>query len=270
MRAYLGLAIGLLLVSCRQDAPEIVAPDGPTPPATTSPTPAASDAPVSGARAVVEQTDDFLFEYSYPAEAGNIPELANLLDRRLDRLRNRLAAQSAEARSDARDNGFPYNKYSSGVEWETVAQTPQFLSLSATLTSYTGGAHGNYGFDAMLWDKERAIALEPDAFFTSSQALEEALGDKLCEALNRERAVRRGAPVEEGSDDIFDACVPLSDTTILFGSRSGRAFDRIGVQIGPYVAGSYAEGSFEFTFDVDQAVLAAISDKYRSAFAARN
>ena len=38
-----------------------------------------------------------------------------------------------------------------------------------------------------------------------------------------------------------------------------KTFDRIGILIGPYVAGPYAEGSYEFTFPVDSAVIDAVN-----------
>jgi hypothetical protein len=259
----LGMVGALALISCRETAPQ---PD-PTP--TPAPTATASaTASPSGARSVVEETDDFLFEYSYPAEAGNVPELASLLDRRLTSVRAELVRDSAAARQEARDSGFPFNAYSTGVAWAVVADTPRFLSLSATITSYSGGAHGNMGFDALVWDKEAGRALDPGQLFTSAAALEEVLGAGLCDQLQRERTARRGqVPTGEGT---FEDCVPLADTTLLLGSSNGRVFNRIGVMIGPYVAGPYAEGSYEFTLPVDAAVLAAVREEYRPAFAARN
>ncbi len=224
---------------------------------------------VLGARSVAEETDDFLFEYAYPAEAGNIPELAELLSARLATGRAELAAQSAEAREAAHDDGFPFNKYSSSTKWSVVADTPRFLSLSSAHESYTGGAHGIYGFGSLVWDREAGRAMQPDDFFTSLDALDEVLAGRFCEQLNGERARRRGEQVADGSDDMFDQCVPLRETTVLLGSSNGRAFNRIGVQIGPYVAGPYAEGSFEFTFPVTPAVLEVVKEDYRSAFAAR-
>lgn len=264
-RVCLGLAAAMLLVSCRQDDPEPAPQETPTPTESASATPV----PASGARAVVEETGDFLFEYSYPEEAGNIPELAALLGDRLDAVRADIAAQSAAGREAAHDDGFPFNKYSSSTEWKVVADTPRFLSLSSTIESYTGGAHGNYGFDALVWDREAGEALEPEDVFTSLDALDEVLAETFCEQLNTERAKRRDQPVAEGSDDMFDKCVPLSDVTLLLGSAGGRAFNRIGVQVGPYVAGPYAEGSFEFTFPVTPEVLEVVKEDYRSAFAAR-
>ena len=70
--------------------------------------------------------------------------------------------------------------------------------------------------------------------------------------------------------DDFNECVSLEDVTVLLGSSNGRAFNRIGVQIGPYVAGPYVEGSWEFTLPVTADVFAAVKPEYSDAFAVRN
>ena len=67
----------------------------------------------------------------------------------------------------------------------------------------------------------------------------------------------------------YDACVKPDETNLLLGSRAGEKFDRVGVQIAPYIAGPYAEGDYEFTFDVTPEVLATVRPKYRAAFAVR-
>ncbi|OYW46126.1 MAG: hypothetical protein B7Z08_09670 [Sphingomonadales bacterium 32-68-7] len=223
-----------------------------------------------GARSLSEETDEFLFSYAYPAAAGNIPELAALLDRRLEQSRGALVQEAAEARRAARADGFPYNKHSVETRWEVVTDLPGWLSLSAEIESYGGGAHGNYGFDSLVWDKQGARALPAIDLFASAEALDEAIGETMCRALNAERAKRRGEPVPEGSDDQFDQCVGVAETTVLVGSAGRRKFDRIGVQIGPYVAGPYAEGAFELSFPVNRAVLAAVKPEFRDAFVARN
>ncbi len=146
---------------------------------------------------------------------------------------------------------------------------PDWLSLSGKVQSYTGGAHGNYGFDSLVWDKARARAIEAIGLFQSADALDKALGDRFCAALNAERAKRRGEPVKKGSTDEFDKCVGAKEATVLVGSRGHRKFDRLSLQIGPYVAGPYAEGAYEFGFPVDTRVLAAVKPEFRAAFASR-
>ncbi len=272
----------LALVSCREEAHEETRspvsatplPPRGTPPGTPSGTPPDTAATLlatpRGARSVAEETDTFLFEYAYPQPPGDIPELAAWLDRRLEQEREKLANEADRAREAARNDGFPFNKFSSETQWQVVADLPDYLSLSAALSTYTGGAHPNYGFDATIWDKASGKALEPMSLFTSAGALDRALGRQLCDALNAERAKRRGTEIAEGSDEGFDACVKPDETNLLLGSRSGRKFDRVGVRIAPYIAGPYVEGAYEFTFDVTPAVLATVRPEYRDAFAARN
>ena len=224
----------------------------------------------NGARSVAEETDDFLFEYSYPAEAGRIAGLAGLLDNRLDRQRAALAAESEQARREARQEGFPYNKHSYTAEWKVVAELPKWLSLSADVATYTGGAHGNYTVQSVVWDKDNLRLMNAIDLFSSPAALEEAFGDRFCDGLDRERAERRGEPVPEDSEEQFDQCPGIDELEVLVGSSNGRTFNRLTVYAGPYVAGPYAEGAYEVDLPVTQEVLDAVKPEYREAFSARN
>ena len=247
----------------------------PSPTPTATPTPAATatataTAASNGARAVSEETDDFLFEYSYPAEVGRIPELAALLDARLAKQRADLAAEAENARREARAEGFPYNKHSFSSEWQVVAQLPGWLSLSESVSTYTGGAHGNTTMNSLVWDKEAGKAMDAKALFTSPAALEEALGERFCKALNRERAKRRGAPIAADSQDQFDQCPGIDELEVLVGSSNRRTFNRLTLYAGPYVAGPYAEGEYLVDLNIDAAVLKVVRPEFREAFSARN
>lgn len=283
-RRFFWMMVPFALAGCEVEEPSAEPPDTPSPPTPTgverlpeppqTPEPPETDVEEEpqpgGARQVVEETETYLFEYSWPEEAGAIPELETLLERRLARGRASLASAALEGQQAARDNGFPFNKYSSGTEWQVVADLPDWLSLSATRSIYMGGAHPNYDFDGLVWDKGQARHLDPAAMFTSPDDLDAMLGDALCDQLAAERARRRGEEAPASSRDFFDACVSVEDTTILLGSRGGRKFDRIGIRIAPYVAGPYAEGDYEFTFPVTEAMLQTVRPQYRDAFAARN
>lgn len=245
--------------------PAAATPTPPTPPTTSASAVATTN--TNGAVNVVERTELYIFNYSWPQQAGQIEPLADWLNKKLTAQRKALADEARREAQDARENGFPFNTYSSGTAWEVVADLPQYLSLSADLSSYRGGAHPNYGFDTMVWDKERDSALEPIEFFVSAKALDSALGKQLCDRLNVERTRRRGIPVDPAAGDAFNSCVKVDETNLLLGSRSGKKFDRIGVQIAPYLAGPYAEGSYEFTFNMTPALLAQVKPEYRDAFA---
>ena len=253
----------------------LVSPSAPPTPPT--PPPDTPEPTASGARTVSEQTDDFVFDYAYPAEAGNIPELAGLLDRALDRSRERLARQAARAREDARDNGFPYNKFSSAMDWQVIADLPGWLSMSGAISSYTGGAHGNYAMQTLVWDKSTGRAMRGIDLFGSARALEQALGTRYCDALDALREERGVATGEnEGVSDAqrdeqsFPDCPPVDDLIVLVGSSNGRAFDRLTLYAAPYVAGSYAEGAYEVDLDIDQSILGAVKPRYRESFRVRS
>ena len=235
--------------------------------ATATPTATAAS---NGARAVAEETDDFLFEYSYPVEAGQIVELASLLDVDLAEQREDLAAKSVAARRAARQDGFPYNKFSYTLEWKVVSELPNWLSLSADIATYTGGAHGNSTVRSLVWDKQREQSQRAIAMFSSPAALEKALGDRFCDALDRERAKRRGEPLAEDSNGLFDKCPGIGELEVLVGSSNRRSFNRLTLYAGPYVAGPYVEGAYEVHLPVDAAVLDAVKPEYREAFTARN
>lgn len=254
------------VVACRPAAPD------PTPTVTPSPTASASvTATSNGARSVAEETDDFLFEFSYPVEAGRIVELASLLDIQLEQQREELASESVAARREARQNGFPYNKHSYTAAWKVVTELPDWLSLSADVATYTGGAHGNSTVESLVWDKKKERSLKAIELFTSPAALEQAFGERFCDGLDREREKRRGAPLEEeeGGNTFVD-CPKIAELEILVGSSNRRTFNRLTVYAGPYVAGPYAEGAFEIDLTIDRAILAAVKPEYRAAFTARN
>ena len=121
----------------------------------------------------------------------------------------------------------------------------------------------------LVWNEQAGVALNGIELFASPAVLEAALGSKLCDALEAERLRRRGPEYLPDPDDPFSQCPGIDQATVLVDSSNGRAFDRIGVYFGPYVAGPYAEGAFELEFPVDAKVLDAVKPEYRAAFTIR-
>lgn len=219
------------------------------------------------ARKTEERTAAFEFDYAYPAEAAAIPALAAELDADLAKRRRELVDAAKEGRVAARENGFEFNLYSHSVNWTVVTDLPGWLSLTAAASEYTGGAHPNHWSQALLWDRAADQSRRATDLFGSRAALAAAIRDPFCKALNRERAARRGEPIDPNSDDMFDQCIDPTASTVILGSSSKQQFDRIGILVGPYDAGPYAEGDYEITLPVTKAVLAAVKPQYRSVFA---
>lgn len=266
------LAIALLAAACDLGSggkPEPTPSATPTgsPTAEPSATPTEGARQRNGARSVSEETDDFLFEYAYPSAAGNIDALGDLLDAQLEKVRSELAADSAEARRQAREDGFPYNKHSYQGGWSVVTDLPGFLSLSHEFATYSGGAHGNYGVNSLVWDKTAGRAFDAVELFTSPQALGKALGQRYCDGLDAERKKKGMDLPDDGG--VFAKCPGMEELTVLVGSSNRRHFNRLTLYAGPYVAGSYAEGAYEVNLNVDPAVIEAVKPEYRDAFRAR-
>ena len=264
-----------LLAACQREAPPPTATATTRTSSTTAPSrdatspPATSTTSGGGASAVNESTDLYAFDYSYPAEAGRIPALRAWLDAERAQARTQLIDDATSGKAEARQSGFDYHAYAQGRVWEKVTETPRFLSLSALLYDYTGGAHPNHGTDSLLFDKQAGKRLAPLDLFTSKAAFDAVIQKPFCVALDKERGKRRGEPVRPGSGDMFDECIKPSEQTVILGSSNGRAFDRVGVLVGPYAAGPYAEGDYEFTLPVTEALLRVVKPAYRDAFAIR-
>lgn len=216
------------------------------------------------ARAEKIENDLIDFEYAYPAAAAAIPALRQQLDAELAKQKAALVASAKEERAAAKDDGRDYHPLGHWQEWQVVANLPSWLSLSAQVGTYEGGAHPNSHFETLLWDKTAGRDREPLALF-DKPALEAAIRDKFCAALDRERVKRRGQPVKR--DQMFGECIDPLEEVVILGSANGQAFDRIGVLIAPYEAGPYAEGSYEVTLPVTDAVFSAVKPPYRQFFA---
>lgn len=229
----------------------------------TSPT--AAPSPTAKAVARAEKNDLLDYGYSYPAEAASIAALKAVLDQRGDQAKAKALADARADQKAATTDDFPFHAHYYHADWTVAADTPRFLSLVGTIATFTGGAHGMTVFDPLLWDKQNAKPVEVADLFASHQALETALRSRFCQALDRERAKRRGAPVTH-DDDPFDACIDPVQETIVPAASGNRTIDSLTVYVAPYDAGPYAEGDYRISVAMDAALLEAIKPEYRGAF----
>jgi Deacetylase PdaC/Protein of unknown function (DUF3298) len=206
----------------------------------------------SAAQVIAETNSLFDLAYTYPAPAAAIS-----------------GVKAKQGQAEAKQNGFEFRPYHRGADWQVVADMPGWLSLSANLDSYEGGAHPSHWFDALLWDKQAGKRREAADLFMSKQALSKAIRADFCRLLNKQRSEKRGEPVKAGGDGMFNECIDPVDQVVILGSSDKVAFNRIGILVAPYEAGPYAEGDYEVTLPVTPAVLAAVRPEYRSSFAVK-
>jgi len=150
-----------------------------------------------------------------------------------------------------------------------VTDLPAWLSLSTLVGFYTGGAHPNYVYDTILWDRIAGKRRAPADLFASKAALAASIREPFCKELDKQRARKREGQDLGGGISEFEQCIDPTEQTVILGSSNGKAFDRIGVLVSPYAAGPYAEGSYEVTVPVTAKVLAAVKPEFRATFVAR-
>jgi peptidoglycan-N-acetylmuramic acid deacetylase PdaC-like protein len=220
----------------------------------------ASAAPVK----IAHNSPALEFTYSWPSEAAAIPAL----DRRF---RSESAAayrrQLTLARSDQkiyREQGRASVSDFYLKNWTTVGRTPRLLSLQYQHSAYTGGAHPNTDYGALLWERRTSRPIPVSALFLRSGALQSLTRSAYCNALDAERLKRRQGETLEGE---FGRCPALADLAIspLDKDRNGR-FDAIQFVASPYTAGPYAEGAYAIILPVNRGLISAIKPGYRSSF----
>lgn len=257
---------GLLLTACSEDKPtpaeKAAAATVPGAPPGGVADMAAKNAPASD---VKESNDLIEFAYAYPRDAAGIPELARWLDGDRATKRDALVAAAERDKAAAATGGFPYRPHSHLERWQRVSNTPRFLSLSAEIETYAGGAHGMQTFDTLIWDRNRRKQLKPLDLFESGEAFDDAIRDPFCAGIKRAKAAK-GMTTDESPGGPFAKCPPASAQTVWIGSSDGRFLDRMTVAIAPYEIGPYAEGSYKINVPVTGALVKAVKDEFARDF----
>jgi len=205
-------------------------------------------------------TPELRFRWALPPEATLEPALFSAMraEGEASLASEQKAALNDEA--EARKAKFPFRQYLWNQRWSAEAETPALLALSAKVSGYTGGAHGNAGFATSLFDRAAQARIAFADLFTDPKAAIDALTPGWCKALDAERAARRaGQP-----NTMFSDCPPLAERTIT--PMGDPIIYSLRVLVDPYIAGPWSEGVYEIAVDPAPA-LPFLKPAYRSAFA---
>ena len=274
MRVFIPVLLaGVLLAGCSDpstpDAQPTAGSSAQAQAAAVPAPPAAPEPVIGNARTVKESSDLYEFGYAYPATAAAIPGLKALLDKDLEVRKAALVSDARQGQAEAKKDDFPYHPYSLVVDWKVVTDLPGWLSMSTIVGVYTGGAHPNYGFESLLWNRSTSRRYAPEDLFVSKAALSAAIKPAFCAELDRQRAKKRQGQEIGGGIPEFSECIEPTEQTIILGSSHGKAFNRIGLLVSPYAAGPYAEGDYDVTVRVTDAVLKAVKPEYLPLFSTR-
>jgi hypothetical protein len=255
-------AVALLVAACAQSGTD-------TGPEQNSALPAPAAAPQSNAeaKAVAERTDLIEFSYAWPAAASAIPALNARLETELATDRNEALAIARDDKDARAGQEYPFNGHYFRKEWTVEGETPALLSLTAEVETFTGGAHGNQGYDSILWDRRAGQAIAFGDMFTSAPAALETLTKAFCPALDKARAEKRQETLPLKGDDWMTTCPDIGKQTLapVDENKDGR-FETLRVLIAPYEAGPYAEGSYEIDIAVTSAIRSLMKRDYADMF----
>lgn len=172
-----------------------------------------------------------------PRIATAAPEFAAFLRTSDDALTEEMQDAATRERADL---GADFHQHSLMVTTEARAITPGLVSALRSVSSFSGGAHGNLFLDPLTWDRTTRDFVRLDHFLS-----EDAAGWKALQAIAR--MLKADLSAREGlwADRIAMAAVPdpaaLQSFTLEPSTTQGRvgglAFHFAPYELGPYSAG---------------------------------
>lgn len=196
-----------------------------------------------------------------PPEVGIEPKLfAEMRGQAEARLDKAKATADADA-ANAKKSGYPFRQYTDMATWTLAADTARLLAVVGELYGFTGGAHGNSGYDSVIWDQKFQKRLSMPDLFTNRAKARAIMEPVVCKALAAEQAKRRGGQKLGGE---FDKCPPLTSATFVpYGGFAPVAYEAK-VIFAPYVAGPWAEGAYELRIGWPEALKPLVKPEYRA------
>ena len=192
--------------------------------------------------------DDFVGSASFEESLFEIaPDIAAML---VEDSRARIEAMDADALAYKAADPDYFRPYGLSIQWTLEAAAGDLISLEGFTAAYSGGAHGNYGTDARIYDLQSGKQMSlRDLLEDPSGAMAESLPVVLADmAQQRSEKVGGGASVEtfraETADAVSADSVLGGDIGLIASTEAGK-FGGFVIHFAPYEIGSYAEGAYK-------------------------
>lgn len=136
--------------------------------------------------------------------------------------------------------------YEQAIEYAPAGETPRLFSLSETTYEYTGGAHPNSAYGAVLWDRSADRRIAPATLFRRGADMA-ALDRALCDAINAARSdlIGEASSLTMTETDGWSCPRAIETPFVLAPSTTTGRAGGLEFLIGPYIVGPYAEGSYQ-------------------------
>lgn len=207
------------------------------------------------------------FAYAWPVEAAAVPTLDRTFRAAAEKAWLEARKNVIEEQKITREEKRPFNPQSFALAWTTAGQSKRLLSLQSEKFTFTGGAHPNTNYGALLWDRALGREITVASLFATPGGLAATTRNTYCAALDAERAKRRQG-IKLGGQ--FDECPKYAELAISPADRdkNGR-FEALEFVASPYAAGPYAEGEYVISLPVRTALIAALQPQVRPWFEAQ-
>ena len=235
-------AVALTLAACdrreREAAPDAAAPA----PGEAAVTPAEGAAPMT-----YESENRFAqVELELPDAVRAQPDLhARLYAEAVRELRT--FSEGAQADRTEYEGDMDLPPYAKHIDYVAAGETGKLISLQRNSSEYTGGAHPNPAYGAVIWDKALKRFVQPAQLFRRGADLS-SLDQALCDAVNAARRGRNADAEPIGLNETRGgwSCPRAVSTPFVLAPSTtpGKAGGLIFL-IGPYQVGPYAEGGYE-------------------------
>ena len=148
------------------------------------------------------------------------------------------------AQADLSEAGGGPNPYEKSIAFVPGAETDKLVSLARTDFEFTGGAHPNTSFDAVIWDKTTNKRLGFADLFRPGADLS-VLDKALCAAANAAKQARSPGSEAATLDGKMWTCPKAVSTPFVLtpGTTPGKA-GGVTFLMGPYQIGPYSDGPY--------------------------
>lgn len=235
-------AVAATLSACNRDKDKPAAPT-PAPAPTAVVTPASAGAPFVWS----DKTPYANVELKLPEAVRSQPDLhVRLYADSVKDLKAFMEGAQGDRTEAGGDQGMP--AYESMITFDTPVETGKLFSMARSDYEFTGGAHGNTAYTAVLWDKAMKRPVAASGLLKPGVAMS-ALDGLLCTAINAEKR-KRDPQAETVSlnpkGGAMWSCPHAADTPIVLapGTEPGKAGGLVFL-VGPYQVGPYAEGAYQ-------------------------
>jgi hypothetical protein len=238
----------------------------PPPDAAKRDCPVQGSEPARGSVCIVKRGPNWTYAFVYPPEAARIPALDSWLrsqsEEDLSRERDEndadgLGALARYAKEYAKEN--PEGRLFSEKVYSVDSDLPALLALSKWTSEYSGGAHGWFAFETLLWDKAGNRVLKPEQLFSDAAAATAEIGALLCPVLAE---ARRREAARGGGGFSGPCAAPPYDFTLLAAGRQVTTLKITFTELD-----GYAGGTYEVHVPVTERLRALVTERFRTSFA---